>query len=184
MIFPEITEGLGCLLGGFCLSMWLLALKPGGLLISSGAKGIFIAAFCVGVYALSFSHYTRPYALIASTSFAGATAVVLGIDCFSRAGLKEFWLYLWGMTSIRLDRSVRTEILFAKGTLFALLDILLTDISIRRNSTEQGQFSPRNRYVSPHSGYSSGACGHHLCLDPGIGLPIEVVEGRQRPSTT
>lgn len=21
-IFPEVTEGLGCLLGGFCLSMW------------------------------------------------------------------------------------------------------------------------------------------------------------------
>ncbi|KAI9784019.1 MAG: hypothetical protein M1816_001101 [Peltula sp. TS41687] len=97
LIFPEITEGLGCLLGGFCLGMWLLALKPGGLLTSSGAKGIFIAAFCVGVYALSFSHYTRPYGLIASTSLAGGTAVVMGIDCFSRAGLKEFWLYLWAL---------------------------------------------------------------------------------------
>lgn len=104
MIFPEITEGLGCLLGGFCLSMWLLMLRPGGLLTSSGAKGIFIAAFCVGVYALSFSHYTRPYGLIASTSFAGATAVIIGIDCFSRAGLKEFWLYLWGTTLLLPNR--------------------------------------------------------------------------------
>lgn len=22
VVFPEVTEGLGCLLGGFCLSMW------------------------------------------------------------------------------------------------------------------------------------------------------------------
>ena len=96
MVFPEITEGLGCLLGGFCLAMWLLMLKPGGLLSSSAGRGIFIAAFCVALYALSFSHHTRPYGLIGCTSFAGGTAVVLGIDCFSRAGLKEFWLYLWG----------------------------------------------------------------------------------------
>ena len=96
MVFPEITEGLGCLLGGFCLAMWLLMLKPGGLLSSIVGRGSFIAAFCVALYALSFSHRTRPYGLIGCTSFAGGTAVVLGIDCFSRAGLKEFWLYLWG----------------------------------------------------------------------------------------
>lgn len=97
IVFTEVTEGLGCLLGGFSLSMWFLALKPGGLLRSTGQKAIFIAAFSVGIYALSFSRYTRPYGLIGSTSFAGATVMILGIDCFSRAGLKEFWLYIWGM---------------------------------------------------------------------------------------
>lgn len=97
VIFPEITEGLGCLLGGFCLSMWLLVLKPGGLLVSTSSKAIFISVLCVAVYAASFSHHTRTVALIASTSFAGATAVVLGVDCFSRAGLKEFWLYIWAV---------------------------------------------------------------------------------------
>jgi hypothetical protein len=34
--------------------------------------------------------------LIVCTSISGATALVLGIDCYSRAGLKEFWLYIWG----------------------------------------------------------------------------------------
>ncbi|GAD97395.1 conserved hypothetical protein [Paecilomyces variotii No. 5] len=97
LVFSEITEGLGCLLGGFCLSMWLLELRPGGLVSSSGSKGAFIGAFSAGIYAVSFSHYTRPYGLVVATSFAGATAVVLGIDCFSRAGLKEFWLYLWDL---------------------------------------------------------------------------------------
>lgn len=95
IVFTEVTEGLGCLLGGFCLSMWFLVLKPGGLLPSTTQKAIFIAAFSLGIFALSFSRYTRPYGLIGSTSFAGATAVVLGIDCFSGAGLKEFWVYLW-----------------------------------------------------------------------------------------
>lgn len=50
-------------------------------------------------YALSFSHYTRPHALIISTAISGGTAVALGVDCFSRAGLKEFWLYNWGKCS-------------------------------------------------------------------------------------
>lgn len=96
LIFQEITEGMGCLLGGFCLSMWLLTLKPGGLLPETSAKVAFIAAFTAASYATSFTHYTRPYALIGATSFGGATATILGIDCFSRAGLKEFWLYIWG----------------------------------------------------------------------------------------
>lgn len=97
IVFTEVTEGFGCLLGGYCLSMWFLVLKPGGLLPLTSQKAIFIAAFSLSIFALSFSRYTRPYGLIGSTSFAGATVVILGIDCFSRAGLKEFWLYLWGM---------------------------------------------------------------------------------------
>ena len=96
IVFKDVTEGLGCLLGGFCLSMWFLVLKPGGLIATIGGRAIFIGIFCVAVFALSFSHYTRPYGLIGATSFAGATAIVLGIDCFSRAGLKEFWIYIWG----------------------------------------------------------------------------------------
>jgi hypothetical protein len=95
IIFAEITEGFGCLLGGFCFGMWLLTLKPGGLIQSTAGKVILIAAFSISIFAFSFSHYTRSYGLIAATSFSGATAVILGIDCFSRAGLKEFWLYIW-----------------------------------------------------------------------------------------
>ncbi|KAI9784956.1 MAG: hypothetical protein M1839_001152 [Geoglossum umbratile] len=97
IVFTEVTEGLGCLLGGFCLGMWFLVLKPGGLVTSTGGKAILIAAFSLSIFALSFSHYTRPHALIGSISFAGATIVILGIDCFSKAGLKEFWLYIWGL---------------------------------------------------------------------------------------
>jgi hypothetical protein len=95
MFFREITEGLGCALGGFCISMWLLCLVPGGLLGPVVAKAIFIACFTVGGFAFYFSHYTRDWALILMIAFSGATVTVLGIDCFSRAGLKEFWAWVW-----------------------------------------------------------------------------------------
>ena len=97
LVFKEVTEGLGCLLGGYCLAMWFLTLKEGGLITNPAGKGIFIGIWCVLCWSLSFSHYTRSYALIGSTSFSGSTAFVLGIDCFSRSGLKEFWVYLWDL---------------------------------------------------------------------------------------
>ncbi|KAL4733138.1 hypothetical protein BDV11DRAFT_210447 [Aspergillus similis] len=97
LVFKELAEGLGCLLGGFCTSMWLLCTRSGGLIEASDAKTGFIGAISVAFYAISFSHHTRPYGLIISTSIAGGTAVSLGIDCYSKAGLKEFWLYLWAL---------------------------------------------------------------------------------------
>lgn len=97
LAFQDVSEGFGCLLGGFSLSMWILPMKPGGLLVETGHKAAFIASLTIGFYCLSFIRRTRIYALICATSFSGATAVILGIDCFSKAGLKEFWVYIWGM---------------------------------------------------------------------------------------
>ena len=97
LVFVDITEGFGCLLGGFCLSMWFLSLKDGGLITSGTGRAIFIGCMAAGGYSLSFSHYTRTYGLIASIAFSGATASILGIDCLAGSGWKEFWLYLWSM---------------------------------------------------------------------------------------
>ena len=118
-VFKDIAECLGCLLGGFCLSMWLLTLHPGGLITNVNAKLVFIAAFTFTVFGLYFSHWTRTYGLIACISFSGATAVVLGVDCFSRAGLREFWAYIWdlndrlfppGTVTYPLTRGIRVEL--------------------------------------------------------------------------
>lgn len=95
LIFKDVTEGLGCLLGGFCLAMWFLVLSPGGLISSTTGRAIMIAALCLAFLSLSFSHHTRSYGLIFCTSFAGAQIAIIGIDCFSGVGLKEFWIYLW-----------------------------------------------------------------------------------------
>ncbi|CAG8949350.1 hypothetical protein HYFRA_00004976 [Hymenoscyphus fraxineus] len=119
IVFTEMTEGLGALLGGFCLSMWLLVLKPGGLLTTTTSKSIFIGSFTAAGFSTSFSQYTRPYGLIVGSSFAGATVLVLGIDCFSQAGLKEFWAYIWalnenlfpvGATSYPMTKGIKVEI--------------------------------------------------------------------------
>ena len=119
LVFKEITECLGSLLGGFCLGMWLLTLGSGGVVHATGAKVGFILAFTLAAFATYFSRWTREYGLMACISFAGATAVVLGIDCFSRAGLKEFWAYLWdlndhlfplGADTYPLTRGIKVEL--------------------------------------------------------------------------
>ncbi|KAK2042212.1 hypothetical protein LZ31DRAFT_470869 [Colletotrichum somersetense] len=94
--FKEITECLACALGGFCFAMWLLCLHDGGLL-SGIAKVVFIIVFTLAGFATYFTRWTRDWALMVTISFTGATATVLGIDCFSRAGLKEFWAYVWAL---------------------------------------------------------------------------------------
>ncbi|KPM41562.1 hypothetical protein AK830_g5044 [Neonectria ditissima] len=97
IMFRELLEGLGCALGGFCVSMWLLCLVSGGLLKSVAPRAVFIACFTVGGFAFYFSRYTRDWALIVMIAFTGSTVTVLGIDCFSRAGLKEFWAWIWDL---------------------------------------------------------------------------------------
>lgn len=131
VVFKETTECLSCLLGGFCFSMWILALHDGGLLTEQGPKAALIVSFTVAGFALYFSRWTRPPAMIGCISIAGATLVVLGIDCFSRAGLKEFWAYIWALNpnlfplsadSYPITRGMRVEL--AATVLIAILGIV------------------------------------------------------------
>lgn len=119
LIFRDVLECLGCLLGGFCLAMWLLTLKAGGL-TGSGGTGtvIFICIFSGAGFAGYFSRWTRPQYMIACMALNGATAAVIGIDCFSRAGLKEFWMWIWNLNdnifpydanTYPLTRGIRVE---------------------------------------------------------------------------
>ncbi|USW51794.1 hypothetical protein Slin15195_G051130 [Septoria linicola] len=119
LIFKEVSEGFGCLLGGFCLAMWLLVLSPGGLIKNKVGKIILIGLFCAASFSLYISRFTRVYGIIVCTSFAGAYAFILGIDCFSKAGLKEFWLYIWDLNedafplftdTYPINRDMRAEI--------------------------------------------------------------------------
>ena len=119
LIFKDVVEGLGCLLGGFCFGMWVMTLKSGGVSDSTGVKAGVICGLAGGGFSLSFSHHTREPGLIACLSFAGGTVIVLGIDMFSRAGLKEFWLYVWdlnpnlfplGTKTYPMTRGIKVEI--------------------------------------------------------------------------
>ena len=100
LIFNDLADGFGCLLGGFCLSMWFLSLKEGGLIGSTVGKAIFIGVLSVTVGATAVTKRTRKWGLIGSIPFSGATITILGIDCFSRAGMKEFWIYIWSSSCI------------------------------------------------------------------------------------
>ncbi len=131
LIFKDFTEGFAGLLGGFCFSMWLLVFKPGGLVTNSAGRGIFIGVLCIVGWALVWSPYTKPYALIGATSFSGSSALVLGIDCFTRAGLKEFWFYIWDLNgslfpldtyTYPLTKGIRVEIaVVVIGTIIGIL---------------------------------------------------------------
>ncbi|KAI1422046.1 hypothetical protein F5Y12DRAFT_717783 [Xylaria sp. FL1777] len=120
----------GIILGGAAIVFREIT-EAGGLLPSTAPKIIFITAFSVGSYGFYFSHYTRPYAQMGLMSFAGATATVIAIDCFSRAGLKEFWAYIWNLNkdlfpyatvTYPLTRGIRVEI--ALTVVFTIIGII------------------------------------------------------------
>jgi hypothetical protein len=94
--FAAITESAGCFLTGFCVSMWFLSLVDGGLIRSRAGKTVFITAMSGAFGAFGLVRYTRHRLLLFGIPFCAATAIVLGIDCFTLAGLKEFWIYIWG----------------------------------------------------------------------------------------
>ncbi|QDS69902.1 hypothetical protein FKW77_000979 [Venturia effusa] len=108
LIFRDLADGVGCLIGGFCLAMWFLCLKAGGLIPSVVGKAVFIGCISFAVFSLAISTKTRKYGLIGSIPFSGATVTILGIDCFSRAGLKEFWIYIWDINENEFPLNTNT----------------------------------------------------------------------------
>ncbi|KAI1004627.1 hypothetical protein K3495_g3583 [Podosphaera aphanis] len=157
ILFTEMMEGLGCLLGGFCVSMWLLVLQPGGIITGAG-KVILIATLTIGGFSTSFSHYTKPYALIGFMSFAGATSIILGVDCFSRAGLKEFWVYLWALNSrlfpletvsYPLTRGMKAEIgcIFILSLAGIVSQLKLWKVIQERRQQKAAEKFQDNRYI-------------------------------------
>jgi hypothetical protein len=87
----------GCIVGGFCLAMWIETLCPGGVITESQMTAVLIGVMCAVSLAPSISFFKKwvELAYMVFSSFSGSTALVLGIDCYSRAGLKEFWVYTW-----------------------------------------------------------------------------------------
>ncbi|GAC96721.1 hypothetical protein PHSY_004305 [Pseudozyma hubeiensis SY62] len=91
---------LACGLGGFFFGLFLQALRPGGLIRPVGLR--FILYF--GLYAIFFtvSCNGRAHSLVLAlaTAIIGATALTLGIDCYSTQGLKEFYVRNLGFDSL------------------------------------------------------------------------------------
>ncbi|GHJ88375.1 hypothetical protein NliqN6_4777 [Naganishia liquefaciens] len=96
LFFYKYTRYWVCAMGGFALGWFIMACKAGGVTGNSIVGrwgligGLSVVSFIVGLLPRWHHHL-----LLLSTAFIGSTALVLGIDCFSRAGLKEF--YIWNL---------------------------------------------------------------------------------------
>jgi hypothetical protein len=109
----------GCVLGGFCIAMWIETLRKGGLIKSSQMTAVLIGVMCAVSLAPSIpTPLLKKWvdlAYMIFSAFSGSTALILGIDCYSRAGLKEFWVYTWRMLSSYCDRLLLTCHRFQTG---------------------------------------------------------------------
>ncbi|KAJ1948388.1 hypothetical protein FBU59_001620 [Linderina macrospora] len=79
--FGHLTTGI---LGGFALGTWMLAFRDRGLIQSETGRIVFLIV-CMVCSALGVCHFDVP-GTVASSSVFGAYALMIGIDCFVRAG--------------------------------------------------------------------------------------------------
>ena len=71
-------------LAGFCLAVFILSLKSGGLITSQGGRiGLFVSLCLLGAILIHF--FEKPLVIIFS-SMGGAYSIVYGIDTFARVG--------------------------------------------------------------------------------------------------
>lgn len=75
--------------GGFCLGWFLLALRKGGLVRDTGPRWAILGSFTLAALVAAFIPKAHEYVLLVASALVGATAFTLGVDCFTRAGLKE-----------------------------------------------------------------------------------------------
>ncbi|BEJ17576.1 hypothetical protein CspHIS471_0609770 [Cutaneotrichosporon sp. HIS471] len=117
--------------GGFCLGWFLLALRKGGLVRDTGPRWAILGSFTLAALVAAFIPKAHEYVLLVASALVGATAFTLGVDCFTRAGLKEFYIYNLGYSQLfpslnggkyPLTQSMQVEIgVVAAATLIASL---------------------------------------------------------------
>ncbi|KAI1793851.1 hypothetical protein LXA43DRAFT_177906 [Ganoderma leucocontextum] len=86
--------------GGFALALWIQCFRDGGLIHPLGFRWIMYIAISVVGFVLCTLPKLHYYIMLISTAFVGATAFMLGVDCFTTAGLKEFYVWNIGFGSI------------------------------------------------------------------------------------
>lgn len=81
--------------GGFALGLWIQCFHHGGLVKSIGFRWILYIGCAVIGFILCTIPKIHYHILLISTAFVGSSAFMLGVDCFTTAGLKEF--YVWNL---------------------------------------------------------------------------------------
>lgn len=75
--------------GGFCFGWYLLNTRKGGLVTNIGGRWAIIGGFTLGAIVCTLTPRLQEILLLGASAWIGATAFTLGVDCFTRAGLKE-----------------------------------------------------------------------------------------------
>ncbi|GAA5877583.1 hypothetical protein JCM16303_003386 [Sporobolomyces ruberrimus] len=111
-------------LAGFVLGSTLLCVRSDSLIRPVGLRYILSLGLAASFFVLASVPRLSLPVLLVSTSLLGSVAVVVGVDCFTTAGLKEFFVYSFGFTTLfrklqghyTLDSAITIEL----GVLLAL----------------------------------------------------------------
>ncbi|KAF8140355.1 hypothetical protein EV363DRAFT_1393267 [Boletus edulis] len=86
--------------GGFAFGLWIQCFRDGGLIPSVGLRWILYIACGVVAFVLCTIPKLHWHMLLLATAFVGSSAFMLGVDCYTTAGLKEFYVWNLGFSSL------------------------------------------------------------------------------------
>ncbi|KAG8219724.1 hypothetical protein J3R82DRAFT_692 [Butyriboletus roseoflavus] len=86
--------------GGFAFGLWIQCFRNGGLIPSVGLRWILYIACGVVAFVLCTIPKLHWHMLLLATAFVGSSAFILGVDCYTTAGLKEFYVWNLGFSDL------------------------------------------------------------------------------------
>ncbi|KAF8846278.1 hypothetical protein BDN67DRAFT_939962 [Paxillus ammoniavirescens] len=86
--------------GGFAFGLWIQCFRNGGLISSVGMRWILYIACGVVAFVLCTIPKLHWHMLLLATAFVGSSAFILGVDCYTTAGLKEFYVWNLGFSNL------------------------------------------------------------------------------------
>lgn len=95
IFFWQATKYLIGAWGGLAFGLWVQCFRDGGLIRPVGIRWLLFITCAVIGFVLCTIPKIHYQVLLVATAIVGSTAVILGVDCFSTAGLKEF--YMWNI---------------------------------------------------------------------------------------
>lgn len=100
IVFWRGASFFACGLGGFFFGLFLQAVRSGGLIRPVGLRFILYIGLFAVFFTVSCIERVHSLTLAFATAIIGATALTLGIDCFSTQGLKEFYVRNLGFDAL------------------------------------------------------------------------------------
>ncbi|KAI0067798.1 hypothetical protein BV25DRAFT_1794373 [Artomyces pyxidatus] len=100
IFFWKATKYLIGAWGGFAFALWIQCFRDGGLIRPIGIRWILYIGCAVVGFVLCTIPKLHYHVLLLSTAIVGSSAIILGVDCYTTAGLKEFYIWNLGFRSL------------------------------------------------------------------------------------